>query len=64
MVSRHWLYFGSFVVTGILLVGAGLMGLLEGLSALSGGMPASEEFVLVTMLGAAAEWVIAVLILE
>lgn len=63
MASRHWLYFGGFVVTGVLLVGAGLVGLIEGLSALSGGVPASEEFVLLTMLGAAAEWVVAVLVL-
>lgn len=63
MVSRHWLYFGGFVVTGVLLVGAGLIGVLEGLSALSSGIPASEEFVLVAMLGAAAEWVVTVLVL-
>lgn len=63
MVSRHWLYFSGFVITGILVVGAGLMGLLDGLSALSGDVPASEELVLVTMLGAAAEWVVIVLVL-
>ena len=63
MVSRHWLYFGGFVVTGVLLVGAGLIGLVEGLSALSGGVPASEELALLTVLGAAAEWVAAVLVL-
>lgn len=62
MVSRHWLYFGGFVITGVLLIGAGLMGILEGLSALSGGVPASEEFILL-MLGAAAEWVVAVIVL-
>jgi hypothetical protein len=63
MVSRHWLYFSGFVVTGILVVGAGLIGLFEGLSALSGGIPASEEFILIAMLSAAAEWVIAVIVL-
>ncbi len=63
MASRHWLYFGGFVLAGALLVGAGLMGLLEGLSALSGGVPASEEFVLLTMLAAAAEWVVVSLVL-
>ncbi|MFC6764469.1 SHOCT domain-containing protein [Natrinema soli] len=63
MASRHWLYFGGFVITGILLVGAGLMGIVDGLSALSGGVPASEEFILITMLGAAAEWVLIVLVL-
>lgn len=63
MVSRHWLYFAGFVVTGSLLIGAGLIGVLEGLSALSGDVPASEEFVLLTMLAAAAEWVIIVLVL-
>lgn len=64
MVSRHWLYFSGFVVTGILVVGAGLIGLFEGLSALSGGIPTSEEFILITMLSAAAEWVIAVIVLS
>jgi hypothetical protein len=44
-------------------VGAGLIGLFEGLSALSGGIPASEEFILIAMLSAAAEWVIAVIVL-
>lgn len=63
MVSRHWLYFGGFAVTGVALIGAVLMGLLEGLSALSGGVPASEEFVILAMLAAAAEWVVAVLVL-
>ena len=63
MASRHWLYFGGFAVSGALLVGAGLMGLLEGLTALSGGVPASEEFVLLTMLAAAAEWVVLSLVL-
>lgn len=63
MPSRHWLYFGGFVVTGILAVGTALLGLLEGLAALSGGVPAGEGFVLVTMLGAAAEWVVLTLVL-
>ena len=64
MASRRWLYFGGFVITGVLLVGAGLMGIVDGLSALSGDVPAaSEELVLLTMLGAAAEWVVTVLVL-
>jgi hypothetical protein len=63
MPSRHWLYFGGFVVSGILLVGAGVMGLIDGLSALSGGAPASEESMLMTMLAAAAEWIGIVLVL-
>ena len=63
MASRRWLYFGGLVVTGILLVGATLMGLFEGLSALSGGVPGGEEFVLITMLAAAAEWVVIALVL-
>ncbi|TKX70246.1 SHOCT domain-containing protein [Halorubrum sp. SP9] len=63
MVSRHRLRFSGFVVTGILMVGAGLIELFEGLSALSGGIPATEEFLLVAMLSAAAEWVIAVIVL-
>lgn len=64
MVSRHWLYFSGFVVTSILVVGAGLIGLFEGLSALSGGVPASEEFILIAILSAAAEWVVAVIVLS
>jgi hypothetical protein len=63
MVSRHWLYFGGFVVTAVLLVGASLLGALEGLSALSAGVPANEEFILLELLGAAAEWVVAALAL-
>lgn len=39
MVSRHWLYFGGFLLAGVLLIGAGLMGLLDALSVLSGGVP-------------------------
>ena len=63
MVSRHWLYFGGFAITGVLLVGAGLMGTLEALSVLSGGVYYGGESVLLAMLGAAAEWVVAVLAL-
>lgn len=63
MVSRHWLYFSGFVVTGILMIGAGLIGLFKGLTALSGGIPASEEFFLIALLSAAAEWVVAVIVL-
>lgn len=63
MVSRHWLYFGGFVTTGVLLVGAGLMGLLDALSVLSGGAYYSEEFVLLAMLGEAAEWIVVGLVL-
>ena len=61
MTSRHWLYFGGFVVTTVLLVGASLLGILEGLSAFSTGVPANEEFSLLELVGAAAEWVVAVL---
>lgn len=63
MVSRHWLYFGGFVITGILLIGVSLMGILDGLSVLSGGISYSEEFVLLAMLGEAAEWVVVGLVL-
>ncbi|QLK26741.1 SHOCT domain-containing protein [Natrinema zhouii] len=58
MVSRHWLYFGGFVITGILLVGVGLVGILDALSVLAEGVSYSEEFVLLAMLGEAAEWVV------
>lgn len=58
MISRHWLYFGGFVITGTLLVGVGLMGLVDALSVLSGGPSYSGELVLLAMLGEAAEWVL------
>lgn len=63
MASRRWLYFGGFIITTVLLVGASLLGILEGLSAFSTGVPANEEFILLELLGAAAEWVVAVLAL-
>ncbi|WP_135820504.1 SHOCT domain-containing protein [Halostella litorea] len=63
MVSRHWLYFGGFVVSGILLVGVGLLGAIDALSVLSGGAYYGEEFVLLAMLAAAAEWVAAGVVL-
>ncbi|NUB94008.1 SHOCT domain-containing protein [Haloterrigena sp. SYSU A558-1] len=63
MASRHWLYFGGFVVTGILLVGVGLLGLFDALSVLSGGTTYSEEVLVLAMLGAAAEWVVAAVVL-
>lgn len=45
------------------MIGAGLMGVLEGLSAVSGGSPPSGGSALLAMLSAAAEWVVAVLAL-
>jgi membrane protein implicated in regulation of membrane protease activity len=57
MVARHWIYFGGAVLTGVLLVGAGLMAVVDGLSVLAGGVPASEELLLLAALGEAAEWV-------
>ncbi|QRV17487.1 SHOCT domain-containing protein [Haloterrigena salifodinae] len=63
MASRHWLYFGGFVVTGILLVGVGLLGLFDALSVLTGGATYSEEVLVLAMLGAAAEWVVAAIVL-
>ncbi|MGQ3413786.1 SHOCT domain-containing protein [Natrinema sp. LN54] len=63
MVSRHWLYFGGFVITGVLLVGAGLMGVVDALSVLSGDVYYGEEFILLAMLGEAAEWVMVGLVL-
>jgi len=63
MSGRRWLYFGGFVVSSLLVVGAGLMALFEGLTALSGGVPPGEEVVLLAMLGAAAEWIVAAVVL-
>lgn len=59
MASRHWLYFAGFVVSGILLVGIALLGLVDALSVLSGGASYGQEFVLLAMVGAAAEWIMA-----
>ena len=58
MASRHWLYFGGFAITGILLIGVCLMGLFDALSVLSNSPASGEEVILVTMLGEAAEWIV------
>lgn len=58
MPSRHWLYFGGFLVTGMLAVGAVLVGLLDALSRLSAGVVSQEEFILVAMVTQAAEWLL------
>ena len=57
MASRHWWYFGGFAITAILLVGVGVLGLVDALSVLSGGASYGEEVVLLAMLGEAAEWI-------
>ncbi|MFB6202439.1 MAG: SHOCT domain-containing protein [Halorhabdus sp.] len=63
MASRHWLYFGGFVVTGLTVVLVVLMGLLDALAVLSSDVIIyGEEFVLLAMLGEAAEWVIAAVV--
>ncbi|WP_136687816.1 SHOCT domain-containing protein [Halorhabdus amylolytica] len=64
MASRHWLYFGGFVLTGVALLAVVLVGVLDALSALSAdAVVYGEEFVLLAMLGAAAEWVVAAVVL-
>lgn len=63
MASRHWLYFGGFVFTGLLTAGAGLMAILDALSVLSRGVFYGGEFVLLVMLGEAAEWIAVALVL-
>ena len=63
MVARHWLYFGGFAVSGVLLLGAVLAGLFDGLAALSGGVPRGETAIVLTVLVAAAEWVVIVIAL-
>ncbi|ELZ00083.1 SHOCT domain-containing protein [Natrialba asiatica] len=63
MVSRHWLYFGGFAITGLLLVGTGLLGLLDALSVMAGGASYSEEFAVLAMLAEAREWVVLTLVL-
>lgn len=62
MPSRHWLYFGGFVLSGIFLAGAVLMGVLDALSVLTGQVATREEFILLTMLGEAAEWVVVAIV--
>lgn len=59
MASRHWLYFGGFVLSGLLLVGVSLLALLDALAVLSGGAASGQGPLLLAMLGAAAEWVVA-----
>jgi hypothetical protein len=63
MISRPWLYFGGFVLTCLLLVGASLVGIVEGLSALTGGLAAGNQFALVAMLDAVLEWILVALFL-
>lgn len=63
MASRHWLYFGGFVLSGLLLVGVSLLALLDALSVLSDGAAYGQGPLLLAMLGAAAEWVVAGLVL-
>lgn len=63
MPSRHWLYFGAFVLTGIALGGVVLMGLIDAMSVLSAGVAYGEEFILLAMLGEAAEWFVITLVL-
>ncbi|RKD98306.1 SHOCT domain-containing protein [Halopiger aswanensis] len=57
MVSRRWLYFGGFIASTALLLGVGLLGVLDALSVLSGSVPRGEEFILLAMVGEAAEWI-------
>ena len=56
MPARHWLYVSGFVGSGVGVVGAGLLALLESLSVLFG--PPTDAFVLSAMLEAAAEWIV------
>ncbi|MFC7073516.1 SHOCT domain-containing protein [Halovenus rubra] len=63
MLSRHWIYFTGFVITSVLFVGAGLLGVVDALSVLAGGVPASEELIVLTLLGEVIEWVIVLLVL-
>ena len=63
MASRHWLYFGGFLLSGLLLVAVSLLALLDALSVLSGGTASGEAPLLLAMLGATAEWVVAGVVL-
>ncbi|GAB3676111.1 SHOCT domain-containing protein [Halopiger thermotolerans] len=63
MVSRRWLYFGGFVASAVLLVGVGAFAVLDALSVLTGSVPYGEEFVLLAMIGEAAEWIAAAVVL-
>ncbi|ELY57357.1 SHOCT domain-containing protein [Natronococcus jeotgali] len=63
MVSRRWLYFGGFLIAGLLLIGTALLGLADAMSVLSDGTYYGEEFVVLAMLGEAVEWVLLGLVL-
>lgn len=65
MSGRYKLYFGGFLVTSILLVGAGLMAVLDGLAVLTSGagLYYGETFLLLAMAGRAAEWLVAGVVL-
>jgi len=64
MASRHRLYFGAFVVTAFSFVAVGLRGLVDALGVLtSDAIVYGEEFVLLSMLGEAAERILVALVL-
>lgn len=63
MAARHWWYFGLFVTTSILSVGASMMGMIDGLSALPEGAAYGEEFAPLLMLQAGGEWLVASMVL-
>lgn len=58
MPSRHWVYFGGFVLSGLALVAVALLGLFDGLSVLTGGVAYEEDLLVLAMLAEAAEWVL------
>jgi hypothetical protein len=63
MPERHWLYFGGFVLTGLLLLGAVLLGLADAVSVLSGSGASSEEALWLAALGEAVEWIFVTIVL-
>lgn len=62
MPSRHWLYFGGFLISAVLTAGALLFSVVDAFSVLAGGAVYGEEFVLIAMISEAAEWIMAALV--
>lgn len=64
MPARRWLYFGAFVVSGLLLVVVALLGLLDALSVLANPQYYAGELLVLAMVADAAEWVVAAVALS
>lgn len=63
MVARHWLYAAGSVLCGVAAVVAGLLGVLDVVSVLSGGPSTGGKAPLLAMLREALEWLVVVFVL-